>query len=611
MFFSYYKEIIVSITSLYSNLMKDERALHYYERLLSLGTKQLASKGSVAKNEYHLPLSAVAEVLFTTTRHARTVLQALQQRGWLTWTPKVGRNQRSHLILHFDPKALRQLLGRALIEQGHYESAFSMLHGDQEQFSQLLQQTSGTMVREGQLHIQLTYQRAFQPILPHKPLRNSERFLVRQVYSCLTACNYEGKVTPQLAHHWTANEDYTQWRFYLRPRLEFHSGLALTPATVAQLFLKLKSLPEYDSELAHVRAVNYGHQTVTFELGRPDCGFDALISDLRYSIQPQTQLDGLTERVVDGCGAFRVIEHSDERLRLEANDRFFDLPALTDTVTIWQLDKTSTERIELEHPQSEGGSTPSDTPDEYGQTQTRIENGCLYLLMNANSSSLPLNALQRAYLFSVLSPYLILENPDLTPLSRASIPAFNILPSWTKIKRRVADRVTLPERLTIAVYDHQVILDCANGIKAQLALLGVECQINVYTLETLHSKASEGKLSEDITIASFIVDDNLPVSVFRWLCSDAVLRQGLDAPVLKWLDTQITEIREQQSPRNYIKELESVATNLLIENRLLPLFHHRQTLRWGSVLQGVRITDWSWPDFRSVWTDESNDIETT
>ncbi|GAL33372.1 putative transport protein [Vibrio maritimus] len=603
-FISYYKEIISSITSLYLNPMKDERALHYYERLLDLGTKQLVSKGSVAESEYHLPLSSVAEVLFTTTRHARTVLQALQTRGWLTWTPKVGRNQRSHLILHFDPKTLRQLLGRELIEQGHYESAFSMLHGDQEQFSQLLQQTSGTMVREGQLHIQLTYQRAFQSILPHKPLRNSERFLVRQIYSCLTACDHEGNVTPQLAHHWAANEDYTQWRFYLRPRLEFHSGLAITPEAVAQLFLKLKLLPEYDSELVHVKAVNFGHQTVTFELDRPDRGFDALISDLRYSIQPQKQLDGLKERVVDGSGAFRVIEHSDERLRLEANDRFFDLPALTDTVTIWQLDRTPTERIELEHSRPEGSSMTNDSPKEYEQTQTRIENGCLYLLMNANSASLSLSALQRAYLCSVLSPHLILENPELNPLSRASIPAYNILPSWTKVKRRVAERFTLPERLSIAVYDHQVILDCANGIQAQLALLGVECRINVYTLETLQYKANEGKLTEDITIASFIVDDNLPVSVFRWLCSDAVLRQGLDAPALKWLDTQLTEIREQQSPGNYIKELESVATNLLIENRLLPLFHHRQTLRWGSVLQGVRITDWSWPDFRSVWTDE-------
>lgn len=575
--------------------MKDERALHYYERLLSLGSK----------SEHHLPLADVAEVLFTTARHARTVLQALQQRGWLTWNPKVGRNQRSHLTLHFDARTLRQHLGKELIEQGQYESAFSLLHGDQQQFSQLLQQTSGTMLRAGQLHIQLTYQRTFQPILPHKPLRNSERFLVRQIYSCLTACDHDGKVSPQLAHHWTVNEDYTQWRFYLRPRLEFHSGLALTPEVVAELFLKLKALAEYDSELAHLKAVKFGYQTITFELSHPDRGFDALVSDLRYSIQPLKQLDGLGGRVVDGCGAFRVIEHSDERLRLEASERFFDIPALTDTVTIWQLDKTPNERIELEHSQPESGSAKIENLSVQAHTQTRIENGCLYLLLNANGSSHSLSILQRAYLCSVLSPYSILENPDLSPLSRASIPAHNILPNWTKLKRRVADTVVIPEKLSIAVYDHQVILDCANGIKVQLALLGVECQINVYTLETLHSKASEGKLSEDITIASFIVDDNLPVSVFRWLCSDAVLRQGLDAPVLKWLDTQLTEIREQQSPLNYVKELESVATNLLIENRLLPLFHHRQTLRWGSVLQGVRITDWSWPDFRSVWTDES------
>lgn len=196
---------------------------------------------------------------------------------------------------------------------------------------------------------------------------------------------------------------------------------------------------------------------------------------------------------MDGCGAFRVIEHSDERLRLEANDRFFDLPALTDTVTIWQLDKTPNERIELEYSEPKSGSAKSENLNIQAHTQTRIENGCLYLLLNANGSSYSMRNLQRAYLCSVLSPYSILENPDLNPLSRASIPAHNILPSWTKIKRRVAERVALPETLSIAVYDHQVILDCANGIKAQLALLGVECQINVYSSRHYTVKRTKGR----------------------------------------------------------------------------------------------------------------------
>ncbi|GMQ48384.1 SgrR family transcriptional regulator [Vibrio sp. 10N] len=576
--------------------MKNERALQYYERLLGLSSKK----------EHHLPLNEVANVLCTTTRHARTVLQALQARGWVTWSPKSGRNQRSHLALHFDSTTLRHQMGRDLIAQGQYESAFALLHGDQEQFSQLLQQTSGTMVREGQLHIQLTYQRAFQPILPHMPLRNSERFLVRQIYSCLTACDHEGKVSPQLAHHWDTNQDYTQWRFYLRPRLEFHSGAALTPEAVAKLFEKLSTLPEYQQELAHLQGVSFGHQTITFSLSCPDMSFDALVSDLRYSIQPVSQVDNQDGRVVDGCGPFRMIEHSSERLRLAANDRYFGFPVLTDTVTIWQLEKTGTERIELEYSQPKDSNVrlEGEIASIEDHTQTRIENGCLYLLLNANSATSPMTTVQRNYLCSLLSPYLILEHPKLHPLSRASIPAHNVLPSWTKIKRRTADQVALPQVLTIAVYDHLVIQDCANAIKAQLNSLGVICEINTYSLESLHRKASDGQLDEDMIIASFIVDDNLPVSVFRWLGSDSMLRHGLDADSRDWLDSQLSELREHQSVTHYLSELESITTTLLLENRLLPLFHHRQTLRWGSVLQGVKITDWSWPDFASVWMGE-------
>lgn len=576
--------------------MKDERALQYYERLLSLGSER----------EHYLPLNEVADILCTTTRHARTVIQSLHKRGWLAWNPKVGRNQRSSLTLHFDSKTLRQKMGRELIEQGQYESAFSLLHGDQEQFSQLLQQTSGTMVREGQLHIQLTYQRVFQPILPHTPLRNSERFLVRQVYSCLTGCDHEGKVSPQLAHHWRVNDAHTEWCFYLRPRLEFHSGTPLTPEIVANLFNKLRLLPEYQQELAHLEAVHFGHQTVTFILSQPDVSFDALLSDIRYSIQPPKQVNSLVSKVVDGSGVFRVIEHSSDRLRLEANDRYFGLAALTDTVTIWQLDETATERIELDYSQVTGSDSviKARNPSIESHTQTRIENGCIYALLNASASSDAMNAAQRAYLFSILSPNLILDDPELNPLSRASIPAHNVLPSWTKIRRRVAQKVALPNKLSIAVYDHLVILDCARAIKAQLESLGVTCEIHTYSLEVLHQMASQGRLKEEMIIASFIVDDNLPVSVFRWLCSDALLRHGLEPSSQEWLDAQLLNVRQQHDARHYMPELESIATTLLMENQLLPLFHHRQTLRWGRVLQGVSITDWSWPDFSSVWMDE-------
>ncbi len=42
-------------------------------------------------------------------------------------------------------------------------------------------ETSGATMREGLLHVQLTYKRKFEDLFPHHIHRSSERFLIRQI----------------------------------------------------------------------------------------------------------------------------------------------------------------------------------------------------------------------------------------------------------------------------------------------------------------------------------------------------------------------------------------------------------------------------------------------
>ncbi|WP_198158366.1 SgrR family transcriptional regulator [Enterovibrio coralii] len=575
--------------------MKDERAFQHYSRLIVLGIKQ----------DLLVSLGEVAEVLCTTPRHCRTLLQSLQQREWLNWTPKSGRNQRSILHLNFSPNEIQTSRARLLIEKGNYENALELLEGDQNQFSSLLQQTSGALIREGQLHIQLTYQRIFSQLLPHKPLRNSERFLVRQVYACLTACDRNGVVKPQLAHHWQQSADATKWRFYIRPQLRFHSNSLIDAELICDLFTNLCVLPEYEKELAHVRNISASHQCVTFELSTSDQGFAALLSDLRYSIQPARQIGNASGINVDGCGPFRMVEQSDKRVRLQAFDHYFSTRSLTDSVTIWQFDHTPSERIQF-------GRTNTDNPhqiieshtSEAASTQTRIENGCLYLVFNMNNGQTPLTHAQRKYLSKTLSPELVLQEEGLSELLLASIPAHSLLPDWTKVRPQAAEETSLPAQLDIAVYDHLVILDCARVLSDKLNQMGVESRVNVYSFSELHERAQRNELSEGLVIASLITDDNLPISMFRWFCSNSILHQGLPDEAKHWINAELAVLRGQYEAGDYLKILESLATTMLYENWIAPLFHHRQTLKWLGVLQGVSMTDWSWPDFKNVWTDD-------
>ncbi len=118
--------------------------------------------------------------------------------------------------------------------------------------------------------------------------------------------------------------------------------------------------------------------------------------------------------------------------------------------------------------------------------------------------------------------------------------------------------------------------------------LGVNCLVNIYSFEDFYEKASENELDEDLLLTSLNLDDNRPTSAFRWLLSNPVLHQSLSPDDSKWLRTNLINIRQKSPLNEYIRELEAIATAMIGEYWLLPLFHHRQTLRFeGDTERGI------------------------
>ena len=581
-----------------------------------------------------ITLQEVAEVMFTSTRHCRTLLNEMRDLGWLEWTPKSGRNQRSRLYLVYAVDELKAELAQQMIAVGKYEKALTLIGNDQVLFGQLLQNTSGAVQREGRLHIQLTYARSFSALLPHIALRNSERFLVRQVYCCLVQCDKNGLISPQLAHHWIYNAELQRWRFYLRPALTFHDGSAINAEKISELFNRLKQLPTYETELAHVTHVSaINPLCVEFKLDQPDPGFAGLIADVKYSIQPYLQLQSqlnATAAIV-GSGAFRVQEHTQQYLRLQAYDNYYGHRALTDTVTIWQVaspqirssctteiqanvvQKTSQIRSNYAAHSLEQENSPERVIDnlERGivdneQTiesvqKSRIEYGCLLAMINSKTQ---LSLLQRKYLSQLLAADKLMAELTKSANPIEAIPAYNLLSNWLKIMSAGTTEQPLPSKLTIAIFEHHTLKECAQAMMALLQQAGFECEVNIYSFEELVHKASTNTLMEDLILISLDLDDNLPTSVFHWMLSNSVLNQSLSAEASSWLRTKLISIRQQQPLTNYLTELESISTAMITEHWMIPMLHHRQTLYFQGVLKGVSINVWGWPEIQDVWSEE-------
>lgn len=64
-------------------------------------------------------LNELAALLSCSRRHMRTLLNTMQDRGWLTWEAEVGRGKRSRLTFLYTGLALQQQRAEDLLEQDH------------------------------------------------------------------------------------------------------------------------------------------------------------------------------------------------------------------------------------------------------------------------------------------------------------------------------------------------------------------------------------------------------------------------------------------------------------------------------------------------------------
>lgn len=581
--------------------MSDLNLLRYYQRLTPLGVGV----------EIKTALPAIAEALYTSPRHARNLLNNMQQLTWLTWAPKVGRNQRSTLILNLSVDELKNQLAIKRILAGKYEKALAILDDDQTAFGRLLQSTSGASFRQGQLHIQLTYKRPFERLVPHQLQRSSERYLLRQIYCCLVASTADGVLEPQLAHHWQYNEQTLEWSFYLRPSLTFHNGTPIDGKTVVELFNKLRQLEDYRSELSHLESVSCaGNNKIVFKLTTPDQGFGGLVSGVKYSIQPSEQVNNATNKMIIGSGPFEVIEHSDARLSLQAFERYYACRALTDNVTIWHLDESelSNKQIQTNQPGAQSDqhcnyyvSHAVSQTVERDVKQSRTEDGCMFILFNQCADTV-LNDRQRRFLSSYLTPDKVHDYLKQSERLFGCEIAHNLLPMWHKITRPATAEVALPDKLTIAIYDYSSLKNCALAIQHLLKLKGIEVTINTYSYRQLTALSTSGQLSESIIVTNINLDDNRHASAFNSLYHNPIIQRCIGEQSKRWLVESLNELRCQTALDEYLNALEPIASALINQYWLSPLFHHRQTLRFQGVLKDVALTNWGWPDIKNVWS---------
>lgn len=528
-------------------------------------------------------LQQLADVLKCSRRHMRSLLNTMQQRGWLTWQAEPGRSKRSLLTFHYTGLALQQQWAEELLDQDRIDQLVQLV-GNKNELRQMLLSQLGRRFRQGKHILRVLYYRQLYNLLPGTALRRSETHLARQIFSGLTRINKEnGEPESDLSHHWQVLTPL-HWRFYLRPAIRFHHGRELEMEDVIRSLTRLMPQPLF-SHIKHVTSPS--PHVIDVHLHSPDYWLPWLLGSVHAMILPREwqSLPDFARHPI-GTGPYSMVRNHHSQMKIHAFDDYFGYRALIDEVNIWVLPEL-TEKLMHSGVQLQGDDTSKN------ELESRLEEGCYFLLFDQRSP-LAADAAIRSWLCALLNPISLLNNAE-TVYQRYWSPAYGLLPRWHH-NRTLTQQPKPPSlsALTITYFnEHSEFHAICQTIKPLLAQYGITLRVQSVDYPTWH----QGKAQSDLWLGSANFTLPLAFSLFATLYEMPLMQHCMSEDLAE----QAALWRANSLP------LAAFCQRLVSSHLLHPLFHHWLQLHGQRSMRGVRMNTLGWFDFKSAWFAPSED----
>ena len=520
-------------------------------------------------------LNELAEMLSCSRRHMRTLLNMMEERGWLTWEAEAGRGKRSKLAFLYTGLALQQQRAEDLLEQDRIDQLVQLV-GDKAAVRQMLVSHLGRSFRQGRHILRVLYYRPMKNLLPGSALRRSENHIARQIFSALTRVNEEnGELEADIAHHWQ-QLSATHWRFFLRPGMHFHHGRELEMEDVIASLQRSNALPLY----AHIeRIVSPTAWTLDIHLTQPDRWLPWLLGQVSAVILPREwqSMENYSSMPI-GTGPYAVARNNQNQLKIHAFDDYFGYRALIDEVNVWVLPEIGEE--------SNGGLTLQGTTQSEKAVESRLEEGCYYLLFDSRSP-LGANAAVRQWLSYLFQPANLLYHAG-EHYQGNWFPAYGLLPRWHHARSHACEKPAGLESVTLTYYQDHIEHRAIGGIMATLL---AEHQVRLEIRELEYAEWHRGEVVSDIWLNSANFTLPIDFSLFAWLYEVPLIRHCIP---IDW---------EEDAGRWHAGELNPAtwSQQLLANQTIVPLIHHWLMIQGQRSMRGVRMNTLGWFDFKSAW----------
>lgn len=304
----------------------DRRKLELYENLF----KQLGP------GDHRITIGTIAEYFQCSERHARTLLNQMETKQWLSWTPLRGRGMKGKLVCLQEPiEACYKEVEQATVE-GNYDMAHKLIGFNNRNVASGLKQylTHATTASEDTIFA--PFHRKLSWLHPHHTMERTERHLIHEVFQTLV--NFRGtELSGNLAHAWESDDEKTSWVFYLRSGVVFHDQSPVTSNEVVESLKALTLSPYWRALYDHIADItSHAANQIQITLKHPDPHLPKLLSRAEASIMPKQFIYRAESHFKPiGSGPFMVDVSSEKLLRLKRNPNFCGQSALVEHIELW------------------------------------------------------------------------------------------------------------------------------------------------------------------------------------------------------------------------------------------------------------------------------------
>lgn len=587
----------------------------HYERLFKIA---FSKRINVTKE---MTIKELAAIFGCTERHTKFLIRKMQEQKWIQWKPQSGRGKRSCLTCLKNAEMLLLEQVQIDFQEGKVNEGLQKLSEANPmvriEWEHVMRPFLGSqVVTENDVNVDILrypFYQAIRNLDPAYHLSRHEGHMIDHIFDTLVKKDeMKGEVVPHLAHFWE-ERDRKIWTFYLRKGIFFHHGREMEAQDIVNTFKRLLTIGEpyvnvfFRDMIQSVQAID--PLRVQFILSEKNELFLEQLTMLRTAIIPLEWVDdrrNFAKKPI-GTGPFRLKEHHERMMALEANHDYFQGRPFLDRIEIITLKELCPKRDDTSYIYWSGNEE-----NEQWKRLQKPEMGASYLSFNFNKKGPHNHYLFRKALLYVHDLQAMcheLGNESYCPAS-----GFISNPKGEHGKN-VIDMKQAKQALSASPYKGEpFILACTEirkdanfareiiWLQKQWKKIGIDVKIKVVPVEEL---VKPDVLSEIDAVVSGMLITNAPLSsLVHILQGQTFFIDNMVGP--QWrqrIKSLVKAIKKEKSPVKqwqYVVEIEKALKNDL---RLLFLYHriYQVSVQCESPLQGVELSSFGRVDYKKLW----------